>query len=409
MKTLLACLLTFFVLNVSGCSVYDSNLVEQGSAGVPDRPPESTSSPDDSVEAVFALRNVSLDQSGDRWRSVGLDLDGMNTASIDDPAECVAANGNPTLDGDKGIDNSFGQHVLPTVASLIACLEDNIALNQGLGLGTVLVRLRQWNGTSNDARVDISVVSAVDGTSLEDLSGLEWGGANGATLMMQGGSVEAPPPDWDGEDFFFVDPATLVAGDIDRPNVWQPDAYVSKGRMVLPVDTAATFTFLTGPGSFSISVDGYLVADISQDGQTFTKGLLAGRFSAGKLVATMVPLGICDESLRESVVSLLTDNLDLRVDDQLGDPDDPCTATSVAFAFQAIRARLATTVAPVALPVPEPCAGGDSPGVQPAFDRCCRSVEVNTPELLPADCSPADLAPYANLPNPIPVPLVEGF
>ena len=409
MKTAVACLLTASVLNVSGCSVYDSTLVEQGSAGVPARPPESTSSPEDSVEAMFALRNVSLDQSGDRWRRVGLDLDGMNTASISDPAECVAANGNPSLDGDKGIDNSFGQHVLPTVASLIACLEDNIALNQGLGFGTVLVRLREWNGTRNDAKVDISVLSAVDGTSLDDVSGLEWGGANGATLMEQGGSVEAAPPAWDGEDFFFVDPASLVAGDIDRPNVWATDAYVSKGRVVLPVDTSATFTFLTGPGSFSISVEGFLVADISEDGQTFTKGLLAGRFSAGQLVATMLPLGICDESLRESVVGLLTDNLDLRVDKELGKPGDPCTATSVAFAFQAIRTRLVTAIAPVALPVPEPCAGGDSSGVQPAFDRCCRSVEVNTPELLPAECSPSDLAPYSNLPNPIPVPLVDGF
>jgi hypothetical protein len=123
----------------------------------------------------------------------------------------------------------------------------------------------------------------------------------------------------------------------------------------------------------------------------------------------MLPLGICDESLRESVVGLLTDNLDLRIDKELGGPGDPCTATGVAFAFQAIRARLAPTIAPVALPVPDPCADGGSPGVQPAFDRCCRSVEVNTPELLPAECSPADLAPYANLPNPIPVPLVDGF
>ena len=409
MKTSLAWLLTVFVLTVSGCSVYDSTLVDEGSASVPDRPPASTSSPEDSVEAVFALRNVSLDQSGDRWRTVGLDLDGMNTVSIDDPAECVAANGNPALDGNKGIDNAFGQHVLPAVSSLIACLEDNIALKQGLGFGTVLVRLREWNGTPNDAKVDISVVSAVDGTSLDDVAGLEWGGADGATLMQPGGTVEAPPPDWDGEDIFFVDPASLVAGDLDRPNVWQSDAYVSKGRIVLPVDTAATFTFLTGPGSFSISIEGFLLGDISEDGQTFTKGLLAGRFSAGQLVATLAPLGICDESLRETVVALLTDNLDLRVDKNLGGPDDPCTATGVAFAFQAIRARLATTVAPVALAVPDPCDGIDTSGAQPAFDRCCRSVEVNAPETLPVDCSPFDLLPYSILPNPIPVPLVDGF
>jgi hypothetical protein len=409
MKTALVLLLTALVPSVSGCNVYDSTLVDEGLAGVPERPPQSTSSPEDGVEVIFALRNVSLDQSGDRWRRFGLDLDGMNTTSIQDAAECVAANGNPPLDGDNGIDNAFGQHVLPTVVSLIACLEDNIALNQGLGFGTVLVRLREWNGTPNDTKVDVSILSAVDGTSLDDVSGLEWGGANGATLMEPGGSVEAPPPDWDGEDFFFADPTSLVAGDLDRPNVWRADAYVSKGRIVFPVGTDATFAFLTGPGSFSISIDGYFIGDISEDGQTLTRGLLAGRFSAGQLLATLRPLGICDESLRESIEGLLTDNLDLRADDSLGSPDEPCTATGVSFAFQGIRAKLASTAAPVALPVPDPCAEGDTSGVQPAFDRCCRSVELNTPELLPKGCNPSDLMPYAALPNPIPVPPADEF
>ncbi|UCH28450.1 MAG: hypothetical protein JSV06_09225 [Myxococcales bacterium] len=394
----------------AACSVYDSSLMGEGLATVPARPPAGTSASSDDVEAIFAFRNISLDQSGDRWRRFGLDLDGLNTASIEDEAECVAANGSPTLDGEKGIDNSFGQHVLPTVVGLISCLEDNIALNQGLGFGTVLLRLREWNGTPNDAKVDVSVVSAVDGTSLDDATGLEWGGPAGATLMLPSATQEAPPPAWDGEDVFFVDPASLVAGDIDYALVWKTDAYIRDGRVVLPLDTATTFVFLTGPGSFSLSLDGFLVADISEDGQTLVKGMIAGRFSAGELVATLQPLGICDEDFRNGVTSLLTDNLDVRIDPTLGSPEEPCTASSVAFSFQGIRAKLADTVAPVALPIPDPCAdGGRRSGPEPAFDRCCRSVELNDPTSLPDDCSPEDLLPYADLPNPIPVPLEEGF
>ena len=322
MKPLLNLLLTVLALTVSACSVYDSSLMENGLATVPDRPPASTSSKADDVEAVFAFRNMSLDQSGDRWRKIGLDLDGMNTTSIADAAECVAANGNPPLDGLKGIDNAFGQFVLPTVVSLISCLEDNIALNQGLGRGTVLLRLREWNGTPNDAQVDVSVVSAVDGTSLDDVSDVEWGGPDGSNLMLSGGNADAPDPGWDGEDYFFVDPSSLVAGDINRPEVWKTDAYISSGRVVLPLDTAASFVFLTGPGSFSISVNGFLIADVSEDGETVDKGVIAGRFPAGELVATLAPLGICDESLRGSVVGQLTNNLDLRVDPDEGSPDD---------------------------------------------------------------------------------------
>ncbi|MFZ1863171.1 MAG: hypothetical protein WAU39_03020 [Polyangiales bacterium] len=396
-------------VTVAACSVYDPSLMDKSLASIPDRPPASTSSPDDDVEATFAFRNISLDQSGDRWRRFGLDLDGLNTASVDDPAECVAANGEPVLDGEKGIDNSFGQNVLPTVMVVIPCLEDNIALNQGLGFGTVLLRLREWNGTPNDAKVDVSVLSAVDGTSLDDVTSLEWGGPDGATLMQAGGSAEAPPPAWDGEDMFFVDPSSLVAGQLSHPLVWKTDAYIRDGRVVLPVDTAATFVFLTGPGSFSISVNGFLLADISEDGQILEKGLLAGRFSAGELVATLAPLGICNEGFRDGITSLLTNNLDLRIDPTLGTPDEPCTASGIAFAFQGIRAHIADTIAPVELPIPDPCAGGLSPGSEPAFDACCRSVELSNPQLLPADCAPEDLQRYSDLPNPIPVPLEEGF
>lgn len=411
MNTKLSCLLFAFALHASACSVYDAGIMSKGLASVPDRPAPGTSSSSDDVEAIFAFRNVSLDQSGDRWQRFGLDLDGMNTSTVGDESECVAANGNPTLDGEKGIDNSFGQHVLPTVVSLISCLEDNIALYQGFGKGTVLLRLREWNGTPNDAKVDVSILSSVDGTSLEDVSSLEWGGAEGDELMLPGGNGdEAPSPAWDGEDSYFVDPSSLVAGNLDRPEVWKTNAYIRDGRVVLPLDTAATFVFLTGPGSFSITLNGFLIADISEDGETLVKGMIAGRFPANELVATLAPLGICDPAFRGSVVGLLTDNLDLRTDPDVGSPGEQCTASGISFTFQGIRARVASRVAPVELPIPDPCAdGGGASGLQPAFDRCCRSVELKSPGSLPDECSVEDLQPYSDLPNPIPVPLEEGF
>ena len=401
-------LVVVFALTASACSVYDSGLVEKGLAGVPERPASGTSSDGDDVEVVFALHGVSLDHSGDRWRRFGLDLDGMNTESVADAAECAASNGRPPLDGDKGIDNAFGQVVLPTVVSLVSCLEDNIALHQGLGRGTVLIRLRGWNGTANDAKVDVSSFFAVDGTSLDDISDLDWAGPDGASLVLPGSSDDAPDPAWDGEDTFFVDPSTLIREDLDRPVIGRSDAYISNGRVVLPLDTDSTFVFLTGPGSFSLTLQGFLVADLSADGQSLEKGLIAGRFPAGKLVTALEPVGICDETLQESIVGLLTDHLDLRADPNSGSPEDECTAIGVAFTFKGTRARVASVPAPVELPVPQPCAGQQS-GLQPAFDRCCRSVELSSPELLPEECTAEDLQPYADLPNPIPVPPELGF
>ncbi|HSN83042.1 MAG TPA: hypothetical protein VLS88_10725, partial [Polyangiales bacterium] len=47
---------------LAACSVYDPALMEKSLASVPDRPPASTSSPDDDIERIFAFRNISLDQ-----------------------------------------------------------------------------------------------------------------------------------------------------------------------------------------------------------------------------------------------------------------------------------------------------------------------------------------------------------
>ena len=81
MKLLLNSLFIALLFAVSACSVYDSSLTENALATIPDRPLSSASSSADDVEAVFAFRNLALDQSGDRWRHLGMDRDGINTGS----------------------------------------------------------------------------------------------------------------------------------------------------------------------------------------------------------------------------------------------------------------------------------------------------------------------------------------
>ncbi|MGB5809434.1 MAG: hypothetical protein WBG86_02815 [Polyangiales bacterium] len=393
-----------------GCTVYDPDLIAEGSATLPARPASSTSSDVDAVEATFALYSVSLDQTGARWMRLGLDLDGVDTASIDDAAECLAANGRPQLDGEKGIDNSFGQHVLPALVSLIACMEDDIALNQGRGLGTLLLGIRGWNGTSNDAAVEVSLWTSVDGTSETDVSEPRWGGTEGVSLLASKGAPrDAADPAWDGEDTFFVDPKSVEQDDLDHPKVRAIDAYVSKGRIVLPIDASNPLVFPTGPGSLSLAIDGFLIADLSEDGQSLAKGLIAGRATADSLAATLKPLGICEESFQESIVALLTDNLDLRGANETPSPGDPCTSMGVSFTFEGMPAKMGEVAAPGTLPIPDPCVVAPTEGLQPAFDRCCRSVEVNAADLLPDECSALELAVYESSPTPIPVPATDGF
>ena len=407
-KTTFFGLLAFIAVSAGACRAYDSDLIENGAAGVPARPASSTSSPDDAVEVTFALRGFSLDQAGDRWERFGLDLDGFQTEDVAESAECVAENGNSIVDGNKGIDNSFGRSVLPTLDLALGCLEDNIALHQGQGEGTILVRVRNWNGEPDDASVDVAVFAAVDGTSLDDVSDVEWGGSSDTVLFRAGGQLLAPDPIWDGNDYFFVDPeGLLVEGDLDRPTIGQGDAYIADDRIVVSLNNNAAFLFPTGLGSFSFALRGFLLADISEDRETLTKGLLAGRTAAERLLGTLEPLGLCDDSVRGVVANLITDNLDLRADPEIGTSSDVCSAMGVAFSFRGTRANIADQVAPASLPVPQPCATAE-PG-EPTVDLCCVSVAEESPEVFSAECNPSDRSLYEGMPIEIPVPIETGF
>jgi hypothetical protein len=64
-----------------GCNVYDPGLMEDGPAGVPDRPPAGTSSSADEGSLLFALEDIYIRQSAEMAARTGLDLDGTVTAS----------------------------------------------------------------------------------------------------------------------------------------------------------------------------------------------------------------------------------------------------------------------------------------------------------------------------------------
>ncbi|TFH32502.1 MAG: hypothetical protein E4H00_01270, partial [Myxococcales bacterium] len=133
-------------------------LETSGSAGVPNRPAASTSSPDDVESIAFALNQIFLRQSAEMAASIGIDLDATVTTGRDD-ATCQPREvdgevvGQAVVDGGQGIDNAIGAVLLPTTSSALPCLEDNLAMTQGRGIGTILLWVQEWNGLPNDAHV----------------------------------------------------------------------------------------------------------------------------------------------------------------------------------------------------------------------------------------------------------------
>lgn len=384
-----------------GCSVYDSSLMQAGVSGLPVRPPADTSSPDDSESLLFALNDIFINQSADLAAHIGVDLDGTTTtgrSNVTCEPRTVDGDvvGQAVVDGDEGIDNAIGAYLLPTTGTALPCLEDNLALTQGRGIGTVLLWVRGWNGTDNDASVSVVLSNSVDGTS-EDPSLVGFAEHDPVNLVyLSGGqNVEAPDPGWDNQDSWYLDPADFQfdgAGQpsLDLPKTEQVAAYVSQGRLVVPLLSATAFKLIAGDGTITSDGDmtitvngGFMLGDISEDRTRIDRGLFAGRFTLERLTAITPKVGLCtfDAQLMESLIGQFADILGTAEDDGTG---MECDAFSVGVTFNAMAGRLAGLGA-FSRPGLQPCAQAEPIEV----DRCCpsewldgktRLQTCNTPE-----------------------------
>lgn len=368
------------------CSVYDARLIDGGVAGLPARPAANTSSTNDSESLLFALNEIFLRQSAEMAARVGIDLDstmttGPSDASCEPPTVEGEVVGQAVVDGEKGVDNAIGSLLLPTVGTALPCLEDNLALTQGRGIGTVLIWVRGWNGLDNDASVSVVLTNAVDATS-EDPSLVGFAESDPVNLVYMGDrqGVEAPPPRWDGQDYWYLDPADFDADESGRPSADLPkepqlDAYVSYGRLVVPLRPGTAFGLIAGDGSLpsdgdmTIAVNGgYLLGDIDADRTGLVRGLFAGRLTLEKLAQITPKVGLCafDAELMQTLIGQFADIVGLPKDDGTG---MECNAFSVGVTFNAVVGQVAGLAASSRSAL-EPCATTEP---LQEVDRCCPS------------------------------------
>jgi hypothetical protein len=402
-----------------GCNVYDPGLMEDGPAGVPDRPPASTSSSDDEGSLLFALEDIYIRQSAEMAGRTGLDLDGTATASRDE-ATCdprVTEGGQAVVDGRRGIDNSLGTHLLPSVGSALPCLEDNLALTQGRGIGTVVLWIREWNGERNDAHVTATLTTAVAGTS-EDSSLVGFRANDPLNLAyLEGNPFElVPGPAWDGGDTWYLDPADFEAAgsgeaSLDLPKTPQDDAYVAFGRVVVPLVAGTEFRLIAGDGSvpsdgaMSVVVNGgVLMGDISVDHTRLERGLFAGRFSIEKLAEATPSIGMCD--INATVIETLFGQFaDIHGIPERDGAGAPCDAFSLGVTFNGIVGRIGG-LAPSSRPRLEPCASSEPVET----DRCCPSQWLQGRTRLETCDTPEKLAKaerFDALPSTVRIPVPE--
>jgi hypothetical protein len=295
------------------------------------------------------------------WQTIGFDLDGVCTNSDTCMAEmgnvsCKSATKIIPFDGDDCRDNTFGRFeydvaTIPSVGAVYKLNDD--AFNCGLCHGTFnfLIKVSSYNGGAEDdqVRVDTYPSPGLEAPLGQDCTNTELCWLSNMPWTIETDSMPNPAP----------------GPDLPPANLFDDNAFVHDGYLIIHLPPDAKFWFPTGPGA-SINTfplvlqSGIVVAAIGQgqDGTwQLTDGTIAGRTKSQDIISGFALVGLCqntDPSNYSLMTSYVAANLDILADGTT-DATMKCDALSVGIGFLAQEATAGKLqdVTPL-----NPCAAG---------------------------------------------------
>jgi hypothetical protein len=261
----------------------------------------------------------------DYWR-FGFDLDGVDTTSSAQRG-CTP----PRVDGCNGIDNAFGESVLPYMIGSWRPDENRSATTEttaAIEVGTWTLMFRFENlGTAPDQT-----------------------GVAGAVLT---GAPREAAPVWDGSDVWPVTWDSVHDGDLQRPRTSPEESYVSSGRWVARFDELPFA--LRGDGVWvPLPLRHAIVAlDITGVGSAAsgTNGVIAGVLNPERMLEARAPQPGCGWGAY--LGWMVEASFDV-LPDLSRDPEATCTAISFGIGFEA-RPVVVGEVAPATRRSPKLC------------------------------------------------------
>ncbi len=302
-------------------------------------PPRPDIPDDGDISLTFGLRDILVDQGND-WKTIGLDLDDRCSYGANPDVECQPVEGveKSELDGEDGLDNSFGHNLYPLLKAGDPEFENEIndAINNGVT--TPVIHIEGFNGNANDPSVKVWFAQAR--YALRD--GAPDSGLDGAFM---GGADAAPPPEgpaWDGNDRFFLQDNNFGGGNIDLPLIGNDNAYVAEGKLVFRVPDRVTMYLpvvnrWVDNGRIPMRfTDVLIVGKLVNGGKGFKDVQLTARWSLGDALDGVEFSGICPG---DGTFTLLENaarpSLDIRSIPGTGGPNAVCDAVSVGIVYQA--------------------------------------------------------------------------
>ncbi len=316
-------------------------------------PPKRPTTADDDLgtEVLFAIRDLDLDP-GEAWATAGYDLDQLWSQGESPDVECVppARSGELAIDGAGGVDNVFGRNVVPLLVLDHPELEPDARTMLSRGFGTVLLQLRGWNGTADDARIEVTFAQSAFAIPSNAAGSAPVVAPPGIFTFDADGYLDLPPPAWDGRDFWYARDDAFLDGDPTMPRIVDDNAYVAGGVIVMRVPDRFPIGFVP-PGGTGWSVrltEGVITARLSPSFDAIDEVILAGRWLLlDVLESASIGAGICMGTERFAQLSRVLDlSADIRATPGTGGPDRRCDAVSVGLRFEGgIRGNFGGVVA----------------------------------------------------------------
>ncbi len=337
-------------------------------------PPDKDDPGPNDVDFVAAIRKIYIGEDNLKdGATVGYDLDKTCTCK-GDGVSCLEPKGTTEkdhCDGPNGIDN-YGAHLFYD-ASLFSTKLSSAKLSENANAGSwsVLIRVKDYNGKSNDSQVTVSLYPSP--------------GYNQQTCvpMTQG-------PKWDGSDYWPVDiisldkgngpgsnggegcPGPITGYSYDNPIYVDKQGYVSAGTLVANLPESQLVISSQGTTIGIHLTAGFLTGNIEMGpfGYRIVKGMLTGRWKLGdvfKVIGafTVGNSQLCtNNALYGTFKTAVCKAPDITA--SIGGPTTPCDAVSFATQFETETAHLGTVYKGA------PMMSGCTPATDPANDSCSK-------------------------------------
>ena len=342
-----------------GCSSPSSPAVAAAPAvpGAPPAAPTGAAKTTSMTEHNYALKTLFLGDtdranvsSPTAWKNIGYNVDGKVTTK-DSTDVCTLASGaakSTQADGVNGIDNSFGENILPIVLTTAG---------------------PDASKKINDSIVAGSFTVMIDTTGFDDTPSQT---ATGLSGFLSAGSTFDPigmtKPTFTTADSWPVRPELLSnPADAKSSTIKFPSAYVVDGTFVNGSPGTLTLNLAIGGVALDITITQAVITfDHKGPGQA-TNGTIAGVITTEDLISKLqkvagrISTSLCMGQAFQSIAQQIRQASDIMADGT-NNAGSMCNGISIGLGFEAAEIGIPSKVAMLSTSTPDPCAGGMDAG-----------------------------------------------